>query len=232
MVTPLMATRTSPSFARLLATHRIVLGSKSTSRQTILRELGLPFDCLPADIDEKAIRHSDPAELVTAIADAKADALKARLKATPGLLPPSDKTALLVTSDQVVVHKNIILEKPESAQQAASFIRGYSNSQASTVGALIVTNLASGKVCRGLDLATIFFSAIPEDTVAALVKEGGCMHAAGGLIVEHPLVTPCVERIEGTIDSVQGMGKMLILRLLMDASSLSQDMLPADLVHL
>lgn len=208
------------ALARLLATHRLVLGSKSSSRQAILRELGVPFDCLPADIDEKAIRAAQPAELVEAIARAKADTLRARLAASPGLLPASAKATLLITSDQVVLHNGVVLEKPENKAEARAFIAGYSSGVCSTLGFIVVTNLASGAVRASLDSAHVHFSAIPADVVDRLVADGACMHCAGGLQVEHPLIVPYVARIDGAIDSVQGLGKELITRLLCEAAGL------------
>lgn len=40
------------------------------------------------------------------------------------------------------------------------------------------------------------------------------MHCAGGLMVEHELVSPYVMKIDGTMDSVMGLSKPLVLKLL------------------
>lgn len=49
----------------------LILGSQSKYRKGVLEELGYKFDTLSADIDEKAIRDSDPSELVLKIGRAK-----------------------------------------------------------------------------------------------------------------------------------------------------------------
>jgi len=55
------------------------------------------------------------------------------------------------------------------------------------------------------------------DLVQALLNEGApIMSCAGGLMVEHPLVKTHIDRIEGTEDSVMGLSKNLVLRLLND----------------
>jgi septum formation protein len=176
-----------------------------------------------ADIDEKAIRRDVPEELVMALAHAKAAAIRARLTAAA---PPPPKAAagvhalpaLLITSDQVVVHAGAILEKPESAEQARTFIRGYGVSPARTCGAIVVTNLASGAVAAALDSATVHFRPIPEATVEALLAEGDVFHCAGGLMVEHPLVACHVARMEGGLDSVMGLSQALTAQLLLQAA--------------
>ena len=54
--------------------------------------------------------------------------------------------------------------------------------------------------------------------VDALVREGQVMRCAGALMVEHPLVAPRVLRMDGALDSVQGLPKALLLRLLRRAA--------------
>jgi len=154
-----------------------------------------------------------------ALAHAKAAAIRARLSAA---VPPPRAApllpALLITSDQVVVHGGAILEKPESAAQARAFIRGYSGSSARTVGAVVVTHLSTGAVAAALDTASVFFGAIPEETVEQLIAEGEVFFCAGGLMVESALVQPHVLRLEGGMDSVMGLGKELTARLLVEAA--------------
>ncbi|DBB06594.1 TPA: hypothetical protein ACH3X1_012121 [Trebouxia sp. C0004] len=93
---------------------RIILGSSSYSRQGIMKELaqeyGFEYDTATADIDEQSLgdRTSDPAELVTLLAQAKADAIYDRLET---------KRGLLLTCDQVVIYQGRVREKPASTQQ-------------------------------------------------------------------------------------------------------------------
>ena len=65
----------------------------------------------------------------------------------------------------------------------------------------------------------IHFGTIPEASVAQLIAEGEVFWCAGGLMVEHALVQPHVVRMEGSLDSVMGLDKRLLLRLLCDAGA-------------
>lgn len=47
-----------------------------------------------------------------------------------------------------------------------------------------------------------------------LCGEGTVLQCAGGLMVEHPLVEPFIARIDGSMDSVMGLSKALVLKLL------------------
>lgn len=213
----------SPTFAQLVqAAPRIILGSSSWGRRKLMDEVatehGFSYQIVTADIDEKAIRLSDPQELVMKLAHAKADAIIEKLKtgAADGIETSLDQalTGYLLTCDQVVTHEGRILEKPHNAEECREFISGYGRSPASTVGSTVCTDLATGKRCEGLDIATIHFSPIPASTAEALIEEGECMWCAGGLMVEHPLVQPHVTRMEGGIDAVMGLSKDTVVRLL------------------
>ena len=105
---------------------------------------------MSADIDEKAIRVPDPRELVVKLAHAKADAILRRME-DEGV----EMQGFLLTCDQVVVHEDEILEKPETEEEARRFIDGYGRSPASTVGSIVCTNLESGKRVETVDVATV-----------------------------------------------------------------------------
>ena len=76
----------------------------------LAQEYGFQYETVTADIDEQALgdRMSDPAELVTLLAKAKAQAINERL---------ANEHGLLLTCDQVVIHQGLIREKPISEQQ-------------------------------------------------------------------------------------------------------------------
>ena len=195
--------------------RRIVLGSGSATRRAILAEVvGADFEVIKPDIDEKAIRHADPAELVLALGKAKAAAL---LEGERGVRIRAPPAALVLTADQVVVCDGKILEKPRNEAEARAFIAGYARSPAETVGSCVLTDAATGEQWAKVDRARVHFSPVPEASVDAMIAEGGLFHCAGGLMVEHPLVSPCVTRMEGTMDAVQGLKKATLEAMLATA---------------
>ena len=187
----------------------VILGSGSSTRRAVLSSMGIDHVVVKPDIDEKAIRRDDPKALVRALAIAKADAAKEKLGASD-----FGTRRLLITCDQVVVHRGEIREKPSSEDEARAFIRGYGVDPPSTVGSTMVTDLSTGKSALAVDVNTVVFDAIPDDVVDAIVEEGECMHCAGGLMVEHELVQPYLRRIDGSIDGVMGLDAKTVERLL------------------
>lgn len=197
---------------------RIILGSSSSSRRSIMDQLasqhGFSYCVRTAGIDESnpAFRDPSPRTLVLKLARAKAAAIVEKLRASQEPLE-----GLLVTCDQVVTHSGNVLEKPTSREEAERFIDGYGQAPASTVGATVVSDLRTGLQLEDVDVCHIHFSPIPASTRAALIDEGEVFYCAGGLMVEHPLVTPHVTRMEGTQDAVMGLSMATVMRLLLQA---------------
>ncbi|KAL6654113.1 hypothetical protein ACP70R_007578 [Stipagrostis hirtigluma subsp. patula] len=203
---------------------KLILGSSSVARKHILEEMGLEFQVMTADIDEKSIRRENPDDLVMVLAEAKADAIMSRLNMAD-YQKEGDQPTLLITSDifvdfEVVVHEGIIREKPTTKEEARQFLKGYSGGHVSTVGSVVVTNLTTGKRLGSLDKAEVYFHDIPDEVIENLIDEGVVFRVAGGLLLEHPLTLPFVEAVVGSSDSVMGLSKEIANKLIHDALSL------------
>lgn len=99
-----------------------------------------------------------------------------------------------------------ILEKPRDESEARSMIAKYNErSPATTVGSIRVTRVATGAAAESVSLAHVYISPLPPDVVNDLIRDGDVFYAAGGLLIESPRVGPFVLKVEGTMDSVQGL---------------------------
>lgn len=186
----------------------IILGSQSEGRAQVLREAGYDFTIMHANIDEKAIRHDDPAKLTQNVARAKAAAL----------LPQIKQPALLITGDHVVIHQGTIREKPGSIDEARTFLTSYSGYLAENISSIVVTNTKTGMEVFGTDRATVYFKIIPDDVIEKILTERKVMYAAGGFIVQDPLLVPFINHIDGAIDTVIGLPLRLTKKLLAEVS--------------
>ncbi|XP_015071340.1 maf-like protein DDB_G0281937 isoform X3 [Solanum pennellii] len=191
---------------------KLILGSSSTARKKILGDMGYEFTTMSADIDEKAIRKEKPEDLVMALAEAKAEAIIPRVSI--GESEGDAESTLLITCDQVVVYEGVIREKPSSEAEARQFMKDYANGQAATVSSVLVTNLTTGSRRGEWDKVEIYFHDIPDQVIDKLIEEGIVLYAAGGLIIEHPLVLPYIKEVVGSTDSVMGLPKALTERLI------------------
>lgn len=205
-----------PISSRWHGLAKLVLGSKSWSRRTLLAELQVPpFTLAVPDIDEGSIRHSDARELVLAIGNAKAVALLARSAVEPA--PAAAGKTLLVCGDSVVRHKGRVLEKPADENEARAFLKSYATAPATTVSSVVVVDVASRKKWQGVDEAEVYFREMPEDVVEELVTNGGAMESAGGLRIEHPLAVRYTECIIGHRSALMGFSQPLVEELMLKA---------------
>ena len=94
----------------------LILASASAGRQHVLREVAIPFEAIPADVDERAIEASmgsrDPDAIAQALARAKAAAVSAR---APG--------RFVLGADQVASCEGRLFGKPASMAAAADLLR-------------------------------------------------------------------------------------------------------------
>lgn len=165
--------------------RRIILGSSSPHRQAVLKQAGVTFEVMAADIDEKAIRHDDPRELTLALADAKRDAISARLG-------PKDH-AVLITCDQVVVYDGQIREKPESPAMARLWLEQYGTDggEIQFVTSVVVTDVHAGEVRDGefaIDIARFTMRPLGSAITEALLLQGKVLGVAGAITIEDQLI--------------------------------------------
>lgn len=177
-----------------------------------MKEMGYEFEIMPANIDEKAIRHDNPRELVLALANAKADALLPRIAE---LYPESvEGPIILITADQVVAWKNEIREKPQDEQEERYFLQTYHEAPAEIINGVVVTNTATGKRVYAGDSNTVYFKKFPEEAIEQFVKEEAVYKRAGGLAIHDAMAERYTEKIEGSFDSIMGLPKELVERLM------------------
>lgn len=186
---------------------KIVLGSSSPRRIDIIRTIDPDALIIPADIDERAIRHPSPHVLTARIARAKSEALRNRV--------PDD--AILVTADSVVWCQGCMREKPCNAREARAFLITYRNTTPATcIVGMMVYNMVTGVVACATDEATIRFKNLDDTRIDQIVADGSVLSSAGAFLIEHPLFAGTIASIEGDRETILGMPGRVI-RSLIDA---------------
>ena len=97
----------------------IVLASKSQSRRTMLDAVGVPYEAIPADIDERAVEITmdgcPPGDIAEALSVAKAQAVAS-----------NHIGRLVLGSDSLVVCGGQRFDKPTNRENAADHLRFFS----------------------------------------------------------------------------------------------------------
>lgn len=175
----------------------IILGSTSPFRAQVLRDAGFEFKVMKPNINEKVVGQGirNPNMLVLKLAHAKAEAIMMRK-------PPP---AFLITSDQVVVSNDEILEKPVDADEARSRLVSYHENPPMTYTSVVVTNTVTHKQAVNVDRACVIFKQIPKKAIDGALKRGTIMKCCGAFDIDDPDLVPYIQAINGQRTSVLGL---------------------------
>jgi len=91
---------------------KIILASQSLQRKSLMKALGIPFEVLAANINEKGIIESDQKLRAKFIAKAKASEI---LKNNP--------TAIIIAADTFTIFNGKVYEKPKNDVQAIKMLK-------------------------------------------------------------------------------------------------------------
>lgn len=91
--------------------QKVILASGSLQRKNLFSALNIPFEAIPADIDEKLIRDSDLKVQAEKIARAKAESVA------------SNNSGIIIAADTFVVLDKQVLEKPTDLEEAKKMLR-------------------------------------------------------------------------------------------------------------
>lgn len=147
--------------------------------------------------------------MTAALAQAKADALLQKIK----------RPALLITSDNLCVCNNAVLEKPKDETEARLMLDMVAKYPAYCISAVAVTHTGSGKRAVAVDKAIVHFNPIPKHVLDQYIAEGHPYVRAGAFSIRLPLLQPYIDRIEGDIECVIGLSMALTKKLIAEVQN-------------
>jgi len=180
----------------------LVLASQSPRRSELLRQAGLGFVVRIPGVVETRLPGEPPADYVRRLAIEKARAAAAA----------SDEFVL--AADTVVVADGEVLEKPQSADDAARMLRRLSGRPHVVLTGVCV--LHDGREHAAVESTRVFFTPMTEHEVLAYAACGEPMDKAGAYAIQGR-ASKFIERIEGCYFNVVGLPVSLVYRLLKTA---------------
>lgn len=188
---------------------RLILGSESPFRAQLMRAAGYKFEVLPANIDEKSIRHDNPQELVVALGVAKNLAVAKKFC--------KKEQVIIITSDHVLVRSdtNEILEKPltntgrRSRRMARKYLESYGQSPILGVTSLVVYSMAMNRLFKQCAVVEVHLTPFSENEIRMMLDDPLTYKGAGALsnAVE---ANPASDIIQSHIKKIVGDESVLI----------------------
>jgi len=168
---------------------KIVLASESPFRKRAMDLLGVAYEVCPSRIDEKTIRHDDPAELTQKLAEVKA-----------WKIAGEHPNAVIVSGDAVVSKNGRIFEKPRDLEEAARFLGELSGSEFQFVTSLAVLHSGTQKMLSAVEASEISFRPLVEPEIREYIGKYDVLNFAGAF--ESDAVLRFAERISGSYNFV------------------------------
>lgn len=152
----------------------LILGSKSLSRERILKQANYKFDVMPANINEKSIRNSDPLVLTLALAATKNCEVEKQVIEMKEL-------RCIVTCDQVVSLDGETLEKPQSIDEVRRRLQKYRYSRPTSYSAVYVHNMYTGKTAHQVDVVQMNSVHLSRSEIAIIARDERTYQSCGAL---------------------------------------------------
>jgi len=189
----------------------LLLASASPARRRLLEQAAIPHRVRVSGVDEGAIDHPDPLQLVQQLARAKAEAVR-------GLLDPvaDGEIQALLGCDSLLVFEGEVFGKPADWAEAIARWRRMAGGWGELhTGHCLLPAVAAGAAPQGERLATVttrvLFAPLTPGEIEAYVATGEPMQCAGGFALEG-IGGLTVERIEGCFSNVIGLSLPLLRR--------------------
>lgn len=178
---------------------KIVLASASPRRKDLLNQIGLKFDIIVSDIEEKVDANLSPESVVESLAYQKAQAISKDIK----------EDCLVIGSDTVVVIDEIILGKPKDSQDAFNMLKMLSGKTHKVITGVCMIDVISNKYLLQHDISHIKFRDISDNEIDAYIKTQEPFGKAGSYAVQG-MSAIFVEKIEGSYTNIVGLPLYII----------------------
>lgn len=186
----------NPEFplSNLLAKYKILLGSKSPRRQSLLSELGITFDV----VDIKGVQEVYPASLPAEIVPQYLSNLKFK-----GYQEQLSENELLITADTVVINDDKILGKPANNIEATEMLLSLANHTHQ-----VITGVTIGTKDRQLSFSSstnVTFGPLDSDEISYYINKYAPLDKAGAYGIQEWIGMVAVESIDGSFYNVMGL---------------------------
>ncbi|MEJ6791347.1 MAG: Maf family protein [Lacinutrix sp.] len=181
-----------------LKNRHIILASGSPRRQDFFRNLDLDFEIRLKDTEEvypPELKHSEISDYL------------AELKSIPFIKELKDED-ILVTSDTIVWHKDLILGKPKDNTDAFSILKSLSNSTHDVITSICIRTKTLKKIVNAVTQVT--FKAFTDEELWYYINTYSPLDKAGAYGIQEWIGQVGVTNIEGSYFNVMGLPTHLL----------------------
>lgn len=172
---------------------RIILASKSPRRKVLLEQLGLQFDIIPSNADERGIKEETPQELVKRLAELKAESVARKL----------DGENIVIGADTIVYFDGKIIGQPMGEEDAKNTLRMLSGKTHEVFTGVCVVNTKSNQRLSDVVKTYVTLRELSDRDIEKCLENKVILGGAGSYTPE--IHVRIFEKIDGSYTNVVGL---------------------------
>lgn len=181
---------------------KLILASASPRRKQLLQQIGLDFEILASNIDEKLNPRLKPLHQVESLSLQKAEATS---------LMKGANNAIILAADSMVAVGDEIMGKPKDEKDAKRMLRKLSGTTHSIVtGFTLLDTTTKKKVTKSVE-TKVWFKKLSPQEISAYVKTKEPFDKAGAYAIQE-IGSIFVEKIEGDYQGAVGLPLFAVAR--------------------
>lgn len=173
---------------------KLILASNSPRRKKIMAELGLEFEVVPSNYDEKLPDDIFSYEKIEDLATKKCLDVSNR----------SDKNSVVLAADTVVVLHNRILGKPHSKEEAFNMLKSLSGVTHSVVTSVCGINTKTNRAALLSTTSYVRFNELSDYMINYYIDTYNPLDKAGSYGIQE-LPPKFLDKYEGSFENIVGL---------------------------
>lgn len=183
--------------------QKIILASNSPRRKQIMSTLGIDFQVIPSNYDEKLDTDTFSYDLIEDLATQKCLDVVRRV----------DNNNIVLGADTVVVLHNKILGKPHSKEEAFKMLRELSGQTHSVVTSICGINTHTNRAALLSTTSYVRFKELTDEQIHYYIDEFNPLDKAGSYGIQE-LPPNFLDKYEGSFENIVGLAPESVIAVL------------------
>ncbi len=183
--------------------EQIILASNSPRRKKIMTDLGLDFDVIPSNYDEKLETDVFSYDLIEDLATQKALDVVRRV----------DKNKIIIGADTVVVLHNKILGKPHNKETAFKMLKSLSGATHSVVTSICGINTRTNRAALISTTSYVRFTEWSDEMIHYYIDTFNPLDKAGSYGIQE-LPDGYLDKYEGSFENIVGLDSESVMKII------------------
>lgn len=182
---------------------KIILASNSPRRKKIMSDIGLEFEVIPSNYDEKLETDVFSYDLIEDLATQKALDVVKRV----------DKNSIVIGADTVVVLHNKILGKPHTKENAFKMLKELSGETHSVVTSVCGINTKTNRAALISTTSYVRFNELTDEMINYYINTFTPLDKAGSYGIQE-LPQGYIDKYEGSFENIVGLDSEAVQKVL------------------